>query len=345
MVSARYLKAAPPRVSTRSGQRSRGTRARHARSSGWKPRAAAAPPGVQRPGRPGPGDSVEQTDQGVPARGDTQGAGENGRPRPAPWGSRGAPSAARPPVGSTEGARTREEPHGVRHSALIVSRPGQSAFEFTYVSSSCRLCVCARCSACPRGVGGLRGPGYRSGLPDGTTSSGPVGGVGGAMQKVTRSTFSSFPAPVRRALLHAPRRYAPWEEGFDFSPPALPPRGATPGRLTSSASEPRGLERRGGSASSPLTPRWPSCQDIHKERHFFDRFARRPLRPRGHRAVSRVVSTAGLGRKDGRVDAGLPAPGLGPLRCWPKQHPSDAWLVLLALLGRAVPLRSGPPPG
>ena len=95
-----------------------------------------------------------------------------------------------------------------------------------------------------------------------------------SLKDLARSTFLTLPAPVRRAVLHTGGRFAPWEDGFDFTPPQ--PR---PGEV---AGPPDfvgiGAQKAGTTWWFALIASHPGVaqrDDIHKERHFFDRFAAR----------------------------------------------------------------------
>jgi sulfotransferase family protein len=97
-------------------------------------------------------------------------------------------------------------------------------------------------------------------------------------QQVVAPVFNRLPAPARRSVLHALGKYAPWEDGFDPTPPSA----------------------RGGEATGPpdfvgigvqkagttwwyeaicTHPDVYSRGDVHKERHFFGRYAARPFGP------------------------------------------------------------------
>jgi hypothetical protein len=77
---------------------------------------------------------------------------------------------------------------------------------------------------------------------------------------------------MRRAVLHARGRYGPWESGFDFTPPA-----ARPGEVTGPPDFVGiGAQKAGTTWWFALLSSHPDVaqrDDIHKERHFFDRFA------------------------------------------------------------------------
>ncbi len=88
--------------------------------------------------------------------------------------------------------------------------------------------------------------------------------------------LSKLPPSVRLAVLHARGRYAPWEEGFDFTPPAL-----EPGEVTGAPEFVGiGVQKAGTTWWHELIVAHPQVSarpDLHKERHFFDRFAVMPF--------------------------------------------------------------------
>lgn len=89
-----------------------------------------------------------------------------------------------------------------------------------------------------------------------------------------RRSFLALPPNVRLAALHALGRYAPWEERFDFSPPVRGP-GEEVGPPDFVGV---GVQKAGTTWWYSLMLNHPdvsSRQDIHKERHFFDRFGSR----------------------------------------------------------------------
>jgi hypothetical protein len=94
------------------------------------------------------------------------------------------------------------------------------------------------------------------------------------LRDLARSTFSTLPAPMRRAVLYARGRYAPWEDGFDFTPPR-----PGPGEVTGAPDFVGiGAQKAGTTWWFGLIashPRVAHRDDIHKERHFFNRFAAR----------------------------------------------------------------------
>lgn len=92
-----------------------------------------------------------------------------------------------------------------------------------------------------------------------------------------RRQFTRLPPGVRSAILHAGGRFAPWEAGFDFSPPALAGEAAGPPDFVGI-----GVQKAGTTWWYELllsTPGVAGRPDIHKERHFFDRFAAAPFGP------------------------------------------------------------------
>ena len=90
--------------------------------------------------------------------------------------------------------------------------------------------------------------------------------------------FSKLPPSARLALLHARGRYAPWEDGFDFTPPAL-----DPGEISGAPDFVGiGVQKAGTTWWHELIVAHPHVSarpDLHKERHYFDRFALRPFGP------------------------------------------------------------------
>jgi len=93
---------------------------------------------------------------------------------------------------------------------------------------------------------------------------------------LARRAFARLPPSQRLAVLHALGKYAPWEDGFDFTPPALhdgeqigPPDFVG-----------IGVQKAGTTWWYSLLQTHPaisSRDDIHKERHFFDRFGTMPF--------------------------------------------------------------------
>jgi sulfotransferase family protein len=93
-----------------------------------------------------------------------------------------------------------------------------------------------------------------------------------------RRAFVRLPPGLRRRILHGLRRYAPWEPGFDFTPP--PPgagqRAAPPDFVGI------GVQKAGTTWWYEQIVAHPDVfapRGAHKERHFFDRFGARPMSP------------------------------------------------------------------
>jgi hypothetical protein len=96
------------------------------------------------------------------------------------------------------------------------------------------------------------------------------------MRRIAVPVFAKLPAPARRTILHAFNRYAPWEDGFDPTPP--------PARKDEITGPPDFV---GIGAQKAGTTWWFNAicahpdvyarDDIHKERHFFGRYAIRPF--------------------------------------------------------------------
>ena len=113
---------------------------------------------------------------------------------------------------------------------------------------------------------------------DGTGRSGATGGAGPpGLRQIARPAFAALPAPARRAP-DAFGRYAPWEDGFDFT---APPPG--PGEVTGPPDFVGiGAQKSGTTWWYELIAAHPgvsSRADIHKERHYFTRYATRPFGP------------------------------------------------------------------
>jgi hypothetical protein len=110
------------------------------------------------------------------------------------------------------------------------------------------------------------------------TASNGSAGAGDRLRKAAIPAFAALPAPARRAVLHAFGRYAPWEDGFDFTAPAL--------REGEVVGPPDfvgiGAQKSGTTWWYDLIAAHPevACRaDLHKERHFFGRFATRAFAP------------------------------------------------------------------
>jgi hypothetical protein len=88
--------------------------------------------------------------------------------------------------------------------------------------------------------------------------------------------FAMLPLPARRSILHAFGRYAPWESGFNPIPPA-----AHAGEMSGPPDFVGiGVQKAGTTWWYQLICAHPdvwSRPDIHKERHFFNRYAIRPF--------------------------------------------------------------------
>jgi hypothetical protein len=98
--------------------------------------------------------------------------------------------------------------------------------------------------------------------------------VRSTLRGLGRSSFLRLPGSVQRAILHAGGRYAPWEDGFDFSPPSPGPGEVTgPPDFVGIGAQKAGTTWWFGLVASH--PGVAHRDDVHKERHFFDRFAAR----------------------------------------------------------------------
>jgi hypothetical protein len=98
------------------------------------------------------------------------------------------------------------------------------------------------------------------------------------LSELARTSFLRLPGSVQRTVLHAGGRYAPWEDGFDFTPPSPDPGEVTgPPDFVGIGAQKAGTTWWFGLLASH--PGVAHRDDIHKERHFFDRFAARSFGP------------------------------------------------------------------
>jgi Sulfotransferase domain len=99
-----------------------------------------------------------------------------------------------------------------------------------------------------------------------------------SLRERLREGFARLPPGLRREVLHGLGRYAPWEVGFDFTPPPLGPgEEAGPPSFVGI-----GAQKAGTTWWYDLMLTHPgisSRQEIHKERHFFDRFGAQSMGP------------------------------------------------------------------
>jgi hypothetical protein len=104
----------------------------------------------------------------------------------------------------------------------------------------------------------------------------PASNGASKLRKTGAQIFSKLPPSARRALLHAGGRYAPWEAGYDFTPPALEPgEVAGPPEFVGI-----GVQKAGTTWWHELIVSHPQVSarpGLHKERHYFDRFAAKPF--------------------------------------------------------------------
>ena len=103
-------------------------------------------------------------------------------------------------------------------------------------------------------------------------------GAASVVRKLASTALAALPPQARRAVLHAFDRYAPWEEGFDLTAPTLHKGEATgPPDFVGI-----GAQKCGTTWWYELIAAHPhvACRDdIHKERHFFNRYATRSFGP------------------------------------------------------------------
>lgn len=99
-----------------------------------------------------------------------------------------------------------------------------------------------------------------------------------SLQNVAATVLRKLPYGARTSILHRTGRYAPWEDGFDFTPPKLEPGEHTgPPDFVGV-----GVQKAGTTWWYRLISSHPgvaSRLDLHKERHFLSRFGDRPFTP------------------------------------------------------------------
>jgi hypothetical protein len=104
------------------------------------------------------------------------------------------------------------------------------------------------------------------------------GDGGGGLRRGVISAFMKLPPSARKSVLHTFGKYAPWEEGFDPTPPSL-----HPGEITAAPDFVGIGTQKAGTTwwyeAVSSHPQVYSRADVHKERHFFDRYAMQPFGP------------------------------------------------------------------
>lgn len=100
----------------------------------------------------------------------------------------------------------------------------------------------------------------------------------GGLRRIATSAFTGLPMPVRRSILHAFGRYAPWEDGFNPIPPRTEPHESTgPPDFVGIGAQKAGTTWWYDAICAH--PGVYNRDDIHKERHFFGRYVARPFGP------------------------------------------------------------------
>ena len=96
------------------------------------------------------------------------------------------------------------------------------------------------------------------------------------LRRSVTAAFMKFPPPARKSVLHLFGKYAPWEEGFDPTPPRV-----NRGEVTAAPDFVGiGAQKAGTTWWHEVISSHPqvySRPDIHKERHYFDRYAIQPF--------------------------------------------------------------------
>ena len=97
-----------------------------------------------------------------------------------------------------------------------------------------------------------------------------------SMRRIAESAFARLAPAVRRSILHALGKYAPWEDGFDPAPPQVGWNEVTgPPDFVGIGAQKAGTTWWFDAICTH--PDVYSRADIHKERHFFGRYATRPF--------------------------------------------------------------------
>jgi Sulfotransferase domain len=98
------------------------------------------------------------------------------------------------------------------------------------------------------------------------------------LRRIAVSAFARLPPSAKRTILHALGKFAPWEDGFDPTPPRAGMRETTgPPDFVGI-----GVQKAGTTWWFDAICAHPDVSfrpDIHKERHFFDRYAIRSFGP------------------------------------------------------------------
>jgi len=100
----------------------------------------------------------------------------------------------------------------------------------------------------------------------------------GDLRRIAVSAFARLPLAARHSILHALGKYAPWEDGFDSTPPQAGRNEVTgPPDFVGIGAQKAGTTWWFDAICAH--PDVYSRGDIHKERHFFGRYATRPFGP------------------------------------------------------------------
>ena len=150
-----------------------------------------------------------------------------------------------------------------------------------------------------------------------------------------------FPPAARRSILHALGKYAPWEDGFNAAAPELGPNEVTgPPDFVGIGTQKAGTTWWFDAICAH--PDVYSRNDIHKERHFFDRYAVRQFGP-----AERSLYHDWFPRPSGSL-TGEWTPDYLHYRWVPallaQAAPRTRLVVLLPRSHRAIPLGARSPP-
>ncbi len=133
--------------------------------------------------------------------------------------------------------------------------------------------------------------------------------------RLARAAFRKLSPRSRSAVLHRLGVFAPWEHGFDYSPPLTAPGEQTgPPDFVGI-----GVQKAGTSWWYELIADHPGVwarPDLHKERQYFSHFGDQPFGPAETATLRRLVPAAS-GDHLRRMDAGLSLlpVGAAPLGC------------------------------
>lgn len=147
---------------------------------------------------------------------------------------------------------------------------------------------------------------------------GPFRAAQRTSRRIAEPVWARLPQPTRRSILHAFGKYAPWEDGFDPTPPPTTnPEVTGPPDFVGI-----GVQKAGTTWWYEAICAHPDVYvrpDIHKERHFFGRYVAQPFGP----------------QDCARYHAWFPRPSGKLTGEWTPDYMHDPWVP--PLLARAAP--------